>query len=82
MPLNDADIRRIYGRRIADARAERSQREIADELNALGIPTTPQAVSRWELGAASPRASIRLAVAQVLGVAHDDLFAIPDEAVA
>jgi ribosome-binding protein aMBF1 (putative translation factor) len=73
MSLTAAEIRRTYGRRIADARqaAELTQLELAARLCDAGVPTTPQAVSRWEVGAVSPRDGARHALMAILG---GDLF--------
>lgn len=80
MPLHDADIRRTYGERIAKARLAQglSQRQLAERLSALGVKTSPQAVSQWESGATSPRVGCRLTLATLLEVTTGDLFAIPD----
>jgi transcriptional regulator with XRE-family HTH domain len=75
----------MFGLRIADARAAAglTQRDVAEAMTSIGAPTTAQAVSHWEIGKWSPGVKRRVAIAQVLGVAADDLFALPnDEAVA
>lgn len=81
MPLTDADIRRIYGQRISEARLTEglTQADLAERLTAAGVDTSPQAVSRWEVGAVAPRDRARHALALILS---PDLFEAPNEAVA
>jgi transcriptional regulator with XRE-family HTH domain len=82
MSLTPAEIRRTYGRRIAEARqaAELTQLELAERLSNAGIATTPQAVSRWEVGAVAPRDGARHALMALLS---PDLFDVTaDEQVA
>lgn len=86
MPLSDSDIRKVYGQRIRDARNAKgySQLHFATLLGHRSF-ITPQAISRWEQGKATPRPSIRHEVARVLDLDVADLFAIPtgdDEAAA
>ncbi|MGN0985999.1 MAG: helix-turn-helix domain-containing protein [Candidatus Enterenecus sp.] len=60
-------------------RALRSQRGITQEAMAQHFGITPQAVSKWERGAASPDIGMLPAISAYFGVTTDDLFALSDE---
>lgn len=83
--LTDAEVRRIYGQRIAAARTalDLTQRELGAALAERGCATTPQSISDWELGNTAPGTVRRIALVAVLGA--PDLFHVDldgDEAVA
>lgn len=59
-----------FGAKLAEIRREKdiSQKDLAEELSALGIHVTNQAVSKWEKGATQPNADQFLALCCALGI--------------
>lgn len=73
--MDNRDIRRQWGERIRTARGELTQRQFAELLN-----VTPQAVSFWERGDTAPKPAMQYAIADALGVAWAELFAVNGDA--
>lgn len=63
---------KVIGRKLADLRGDRSQKEVAD---ALGI--SPSAVSMYELGERIPRDALKIKFSDFYGVPVSDLFFAP-----
>jgi len=78
-------IRLTQAKRLIEMRHLRgiTQQELADRIAAIpGFTCTKQAVCKWESGAASPRAHMQVAIAQVLDVPVSLIFGLDGEAVA
>lgn len=76
--MDNEAIRRTHGERIRAARTEAglSLGKFADAIKATGTNITPQAISQWENGAATPQPAMQLVVATVLGRTHAELFSL------
>lgn len=74
--VDNDTIRQTHGRRIRAARLEAglSLGTFADAIKTTGTGITPQAISQWENGAATPQPAMQLVVAQVLGRPWSELF--------
>ena len=57
----------------------RTQRGITQETLAEQLSVSPQAVSKWERGAATPDIQLLPAISAFFGVSIDELFALSDE---
>lgn len=57
----------------------RQRRQITQEALAEHLGVTPQAVSKWERGAATPDIVLLPEISSYFGVTIDDLFALSDE---
>jgi len=57
----------------------RLRRGITQEAMAQHLGVTPQAVSKWERGAATPDISMLPAISAYFGVTIDELFALSDD---
>lgn len=57
----------------------RTQRGITQEALAEQLSVSPQAVSKWERGAATPDIQLLPAISAFFGVSIDELFALSDE---
>ena len=57
----------------------RQRRQITQEALAEHLGVTPQAVSKWERGAATPDITLLPEISSYFGVTIDDLFALSDE---
>lgn len=68
-------VRTLWGQRIRTARQAVGMTQV--QL-AGALKVTQQLVSAWEHGLMAPRDDRRAAVARVLGVPVDQLFAYPD----
>lgn len=67
--LDNDTIRKRIGQRIADARGERSRRDVAA---AVGVSV--QALSQWEAGDTTPTLPRQIALALALETPWSDLF--------
>lgn len=53
--------------------------EVAERMEALGVPVTQQAISLWENGKASPRPHMRVAICKVLDVSPSSIWNLDAE---
>lgn len=63
----------------AQIKSLRSQRGITQETLADKLSVSPQAVSKWERGAATPDIQLLPAISAYFGVSIDELFALSDD---
>lgn len=76
--MDNDTIRQAHGQRIRAARLEAglSLGKFADAIKATGTGITPQAISQWENGGATPQPAMQVVIAAVLGCRHSDLFGL------
>jgi transcriptional regulator with XRE-family HTH domain len=74
--VDNEAIRRTHGDRLRAARIDRgwSLSGLADAIKATGTSITPQAISQWENGAATPQPAMQAIVASVLDRPWSELF--------
>jgi transcriptional regulator with XRE-family HTH domain len=70
------DHHRLYDLRL---QAGKSQADVAHELRNRGFKADATAISRWERGLHEPGASVMPSLAEIFGVATDDLYSDDDE---
>ena len=78
-------IRKAQGGKLRQYRKLRglTLREVAEAMNDMpGVAVTPQAIGQWELGNATPRPHMQLAVARALDFLPSAVFGLDAEAAA
>lgn len=75
-------LRSKQGARLRDVRTKLralTLEQVAERMEAMGVPVTAQAISMWERGDTTPRPHMQVAVCRVLDVLPSSIFGLDGE---